>query len=122
MTTHEKFIAATSGKSIRNPVMCLITKAQYQALTEAGYNSSQPIIKLFGGPLTWLVTGIEDGILYGYADIGQGCVEWGSLIHESELPTLRTGIAYLERDYHFKPEVTDKPMEFYCGKESLVGI
>lgn len=97
--------------------MTLITKAQYTKLVEAGYQNMRPIIKLFGGPLTWLVTGIEDGILYGYADLGMGCVEWGGLISEDELPTLKTGIAYLERDRYFE----DDPSIKWLDKTSLVG-
>lgn len=104
-------------KTIRNPIMTLITKAQYTALVKAGYQNMRPIIKLFGGPVTWLVTGIEDGILYGYGDLSQGCVEWGSLIHEDELPYLKTGIAYIERDYHFK----DDPSINWLDKDNLAG-
>ncbi len=88
-------------KQIRNRVMVLITGSQYEELVKHG-SSMVPVVKLFGGPLTWLVTGIEDGVLYGYADLGMGCVEWGGLCNESELPTLKTGIAYLERDRHWK--------------------
>jgi len=104
-------------KAIKNPVMTLITKAQYSELVKAGYQNMRPIIKLFGGPVTWLVTGIEDGILYGYGDLGQGCVEWGGLISEDELPTLKTGFMYLERDLHFK----DDPSVNWLDRESLVG-
>ena len=109
-------------KSIKNVVMTLITKDQYNQLVKAGHDNSKPIIKLFVGPLTWLVTGIEDNILYGYADLSQGCVEWGSLVHEDELPTIKAGPFYLERDRYFKPKVTDEPMKFYCGLDNLVGI
>lgn len=98
--------------------MTLITKEQYTQLVKAGSNNMKPIIKLFGGPLTWLVTGIEDGILYGYADLGQQCVEWGSLVHESELPTLKTGFMYLERDRYFKHQEGKNYLEL----DSLVGI
>lgn len=98
--------------------MVLITGNQYEELVKAGYQNMTPIVKLFGGPLTWLVTGIEDGILYGYGDIGQGCVEWGGLCHESELPTLRTGIAYLERDRSWK----HKEGTQYLSLDTLIGI
>lgn len=98
--------------------MVLIPTATYAALTKAGYEGSVPLVKLFMGPLTWLVTGIEDGILYGYADLGMGCVEWGGLCHESELPTMKVGIAYLERDMHW----THKDGAKYLEMESLVGI
>jgi len=97
--------------------MTLIPSPVYSALATAG-ESMVPLLKLFGGPLTWLVTSIEDGILYGYADLGMGCVEWGGLIHESELPTLKTGFAYLERDLHW----THKDGAKYLDMESLCGI
>jgi hypothetical protein len=104
-------------KQIRNRVMVLITGDQYEKLVKAGYNNMTPIVKLFGGPLTWLVTGIEDGILFGYGDIGHGCVEWGSLCNESELPTLRTGIAYLERDRNWKHTEGTQ----YLSLDTLIG-
>lgn len=108
-----------NAKAVRNPIMCLITKAQMSHLLAAGQQGNTPIIKLFMGCLTWLVTGIdEDGILWGYADIGQGQVEFGTLVHVSELPTLKVGIAYIERDYYFK----HVPGTKYLEKESLVGI
>ena len=105
-------------KQIRNPVMMLITGPQYEALVKAGYRNMTPIIKLFGGPLTWLVTGIEDGILYGYADLSMGCVEWGSLCHESELPTLRCGIGFIERDRNWQHKDGAK----YLEMDTLIGV
>ena len=104
-------------KAIKNPVMTLIRKSDYTNLLAAGVMNMRPIIKLFGGPVTWLVTGIDNGILYGYGDIGQGCVDWGSLCHEDELPTLKTGIAYIERDRFFKDDLTVN----WLDKESLAG-
>lgn len=106
------------AKQILNPVMVLIGKAHYRMLTAAGSTGMTPIVKLFMGNLTWLVTGIEDGILYGYADLGMGCVEWGSLCHESELPTLKVGPAYLERDRYFEHKDGAKYLEL----DSLSGI
>lgn len=90
--------------SIKNRVMTLITKAEMAKLVKAGYNGRTPIVKLFGGPITWLVTGVEDGYFYGYGDCGQGCVEWGSLTNVEELPTLKVGFAYIERDRWFTPK------------------
>jgi len=114
MKVNEVFI-----HSVRNPIMCLITKAQMRALRTADHSNTTPIIKLFMGCLTWLVTEIDsDGILWGYADIGQGQVEFGTLCHVSELPTLKVGPAYIERDYYFKPVPGTK----YLEMESLVGI
>jgi hypothetical protein len=105
--------------NIRNPIMVLITKKQYEQLLAGGQRNMTPIIKLFGGPITWLVTGIdEDGILWGYGDISQGCVEFGTLCHVSELPTLKCGIGFIERDYYF----THKDGAKYLEMESLTGI
>jgi hypothetical protein len=105
-------------KNIKNPIMVLIPTAELAALEKAGYAGATPLVKLFMGPLTWLVTGIEDGILYGYADLSMGCVEWGSLCLVSELSTLKVGIAYIERDRHWKHVEGTK----YLEMESLMGI
>lgn len=105
--------------NIRNPIMMLITKPQYEKLLAGGQQNMEPIIKLFGGPITWLVTGIdESGRLWGYGDIGQGCVEFGTLCFVSDLPTLKCGIGFIERDYYF----THKTGAKYLEMESLVGI
>jgi hypothetical protein len=106
-------------KAIKNPVMTLITKAQMARLVKAGEkyfksgNIGRPIVKLFGGPLTWLVTHIEvdpsehnQHIAYGYADLGMGQVEFGSLFELSELSSIRTGISLLERDAWWKDDKT----------------
>ena len=106
-------------KQIRNRIMVLVTGPQYEALKKAGYENMTPIIKLFVENLTWLVTGIdEDGILYGYADLGMQIVEWGSLCHENELPTLRGRISYLERDRHWK----HKEGADYINMTTLIGV
>ncbi len=98
--------------------MMLITKSQMGELLAASDQGMRPIVKLFMGKLTWLVTGIApDGRVYGYADIGMQCVEWGSLCFVNELPTLKVGPAYLERDLHFK----DNPKINWLEKDSLVG-
>jgi len=111
-------IMTTEVETVRNRVMVLITKEQHKKLLKAGYQGNTPIIKLFMGCVTWLVTGIEDGILYGWGDIGQGCVEWGSLISVEELKTLKVGPAYIERDRWFKHD----PAIDYSKLDTLVGI
>ena len=104
---------------IKNVWMTLITEKQYDALVKAGYGGEIPIVKLFVGPLTWLVTGIDDdGILYGWADISQGCVEWGGLVSVDELPFIRQGPFMLERDLHFKHKDGAK----YGSMDTLTGI
>jgi hypothetical protein len=104
--------------------MVLITKAQMTNLRNnyvklSNCQSVRPVVKLFAGRLTWLVTDIDDnGTLSGYADLGMGCVEFGSLCHVDELPGLRAGACYLERDRSFH----DDPTVDYFGLESLVGV
>lgn len=108
----------TETNSVKNPIMTLITKAQLKKLNEVGHENMKPIVKLFGGPLTWLVTSIDDDVLYGYADLSHGCVEWGSLCHISELSSMRIGFSFLERDRYF----TAKPGVNYLKMETLSGI
>jgi len=105
-------------KQIKNPVMVLIPTNDYEKLTTIGNENMTPIIKLFMANLTWLVTSIDDGILYGYADLGMDCVEWGSLCHEDELPTFKAGPFYIERDRHFQHKEGTK----YLDLKSLTGI
>jgi hypothetical protein len=106
------------AKNIRNRVMVLIPTKEYATLISVGYQNTVPIVKLFMGNLTWLVTCIEGGILYGYADLGMGVVEFGSLCHESDLPALKVGFAYLERDRRWKPV----PNAQYLLLDSLCGV
>lgn len=98
--------------------MVLIPTADYQKLVTVGPENMTPIIKLFQASLTWLVTSIDDGILYGYADLSMGCVEYGSLCHISELPTMKIGPFWLERDRHWKHKDGAK----YLEMDSLSGI
>lgn len=96
----------------------LMSENLYQDLVKAGYDGQVPLVKYFMGSLTWLVTGIEDGILYGWADLGMGCVEWGGLISTDELGTIHNGPFWLERDMHF----THKDGADYGSLDSLTGI
>lgn len=105
-------------KQIKNRVMMLVTGPQYEALVKAGYHNRKPIIKLFCENLTWFITGMESEILYGYADLGLGIVEWGSLCDISELPTLRGRISYFERDRGWKPKDGDN----YLEMTTLIGV
>lgn len=102
--------------------MKLLTKQLTDALLKAGAENMKPICKFFNpdGCQTWLITGMEnDGdTLWGYADLGFGCVEFGT-ISLSELQSFRgrfgTGI---ERDLYWE----SKSNEDYLGRESLVGL
>ena len=100
--------------------MKLLTKELIAKLTKAGYANMNPICKLFTpwGRATWLITGMEDGILYGFADIGMGCVEWGGIASLEEIEAIRGPFGLkIERDLHWTP----KEGENYCEKESLIG-
>jgi len=101
--------------------MKLLTKELTAKLNRAGYAGTKPICKLFvpWGRSTWLITGIEDGILYGYVDLGMGCVEWGGIASLEELESIRGPFGLrIERDLHWSPK--DGEVE-YCGMESLIG-
>jgi hypothetical protein len=101
--------------------MKLLTKELTAKLNRAGYAGTKPICKLFvpWGRSTWLITGIEDGILYGYADLGMGCVEWGGIATIEELEAIRGPFGMkIERDLYWSSK--DGEVE-YCGMESLIG-
>jgi hypothetical protein len=101
--------------------MKLLTKELTVKLNRAGYAGTKPICKLFvpWGRSTWLITGMEDGILYGYADLGMGCVDWGGIATIEELEAIRgPGGLRIERDLYWSPK--DGEVE-YCGMESLIG-
>lgn len=100
--------------------MKLLTKELTTKLTKAGYDGTEPICKLFTpwGRATWLITGMEDGILYGYADLGMGCVEWGGIAQVEELEAIRGPFGMkVERDLYW----TAKEGMNYCERESLIG-
>lgn len=99
-------------------------KSQLAAL-HAAYAANKmdtPIVKFFNpcGAGTWLICGIEpdNNIMWGWADLGMGCVEYGTIslqeLSELKLPFGLT----IERDLHFK----HKPGTNYGELSSLVGI
>ena len=101
--------------------MKLLTAELKKKLIKAGYDNTKPICKLFTpwGKATWLITGMdEDGILYGYADLGMGCVEWGGIDSLDAFERLRGPFGLkIERDLYWTP----KDEVNYCEKESLIG-
>ena len=101
--------------------MKLLTKELTAKLNRAGYAGTKPICKLFTpwGRATWLITGIQDGILYGYADLGMGCVEHGGIASLEELEAIRGPFGMkIERDLYWEPVEGDVE---YGLMESLVG-
>ena len=102
--------------------MKLLTAELKKALTKAGYDSETPICKLFTpwGKATWLITGMEDGILYGYADLGMGCVEHGSIATIEEMESIRGPFQMkIERDLYWTPP--EKEVE-YWKLDSLMSV
>jgi hypothetical protein len=71
------------------------------------------------GAATWLINCEEDGILYGYADLGMQCVEWGGIASREEILSIKGPFGLkIERDLHFK----DDPSVDYLKLETLAGI
>jgi hypothetical protein len=101
--------------------MKLLTVELMEKLSKAGADSYAPLCKLFTpwGAATWLITGIEGGILHGFADLGMGCVEWGGIATLGEMEAIRGRFGLkIERDLHW----TARADLNYFELESLVGI
>jgi hypothetical protein len=65
------------------------------------------------------VTGEEDGILYGWGDLGMGCVEWGGLFSREEVEAIKGPLNMkIERDLHWK----DDPTVDYSKLDTLMGV
>jgi hypothetical protein len=104
--------------------MKLLTAELKKTLTKAGYDNETPICKLFTpwGKATWLITGLEDGILYGYADLGMGCVEWGGIASLEEMESIRGPFGLkIERDLYWSAKEGVNYSERLRMLESLVG-
>lgn len=105
--------------------MKLITKEIDAKLTAAGDRGNKVICKFFNpcGAQTWLITGrdpeIKD-ILWGAADLGFGCVEFGT-ISLSELQSLRLPFGLtIERDRNCSVEGED--VNQFLTRDSLAGV
>jgi hypothetical protein len=102
--------------------MKLLTAELKKTLTKAGYDNETPICKLFTpwGKATWLVTGIENNIIIGWADLGMGCVEHGSIATIEEMESIRGPFQMkIERDLFWSPP--EKEVE-YWKLDSLMGV
>jgi len=105
--------------------MKLITKEIDSKLTAAGDTGTKVICKFFNpcGAGTWLITGRdpeEPDILWGAADIGCGCVEFGTIsLSELENVKLRFGLK-IERDLHCSVEGAD--VNTFLERDSLCGV
>jgi len=114
--------------------MKLLTKAIEKALAKpglTGQNAQVPICKFFNpcGAATWLIFAREPGepdVLWGLADLGMDCVEYGT-ISLSELQSLRLPFGLtIERDLHFQPKRHDNgelwKLADYLKLDRLAGI
>ena len=94
-------------------------EANYAKTCETG-ESGNVVLKLFGGSgMTWLITEIEpnNDTLWGLADIGMGCCEFGT-ISLSELESLKFQFGLgVERDMHFS-EGSVESFKDYCAKNN----
>ena len=102
-------------------LMKLLTVELMEKLSKAGADSYVPLCKLFTpwGAGTWLITGIEGGVLHGFADLGMGCVEWGGIATLGEMEAIRGRFGLkIERDLFW----TARADLDYFGLDSLVGI
>jgi len=101
--------------------MKLLTKELTAKLTKAGYANMNPICKLFTpwGRATWLVTGIENNILYGWAQLFPDVrPEWGGIATIEEMEAIRGPFQMkIERDLYW----TAKEGVNYSRMDSLVG-
>jgi len=101
--------------------MKLLTKELHRKLRESKSDSMRPIVKFFNpcGAATWLICHLEEDedTMWGYADLGFGCVEYGTVsLSELQSLTLPLGLK-IERDLHWQ----DKPEVNWLDKECLAG-
>lgn len=117
--------------------MKLLTKSIETALAKGpdGSNAQYPICKFFNpcGAATWLIFAREKGedsdTLWGVADLGLGCVEYGTIsLSELQNIRLRFGLG-IERDMHWTPKKHENgglwrlwKLADYLKLDSLAGI
>lgn len=104
--------------------MKLLTKVQEQRLRENHRRQMQtderdldfvPVVKLFAGGATWLLTELdEDDIFFGLCDLGMGFPELGS-VSAAELEAY-SEFPPIERDLYFS---TDKALSVHAREARL---
>ena len=106
--------------------MELITKEIERRLLENGRTPDQdnrPVVKFFNpcGAATWLISQAdpeEPDILFGLADLGFGCPEFGS-VRLSELRSVKGSLGLgIERDLYFEARY---PLSVYAEAARLAG-
>ena len=66
----------------------------------------KPVVKLFtpDAQCTWLLSELDDGLLFGLCDLGLGCPELG-YVSLAEIATVRGKLGLpVERDLHFEAD------------------
>jgi hypothetical protein len=105
--------------------MKLLTKEIERKLNLAGSRGNKVVCKFFNpcGAGTWLICGRDEeekDILYGAADIGFGCVEFGTIsLSELENVKLPFGLK-IERDLHCSVEGED--VNTFLDRDNLSGV
>lgn len=102
--------------------MKILTKSIQNKLQKAAHSSMKPIVKFFNpcGAATWLICSMEENndTMWGYADLGMGCVEFGT-ISLSELQSVRLPFNLkIERDLHWQP-IASKDYTEILSQESM---
>jgi len=80
----------------------------------------KPVVKLFtpDAQCTWLLTELDDGLLFGLCDLGLGCPEFG-YVALAELTAVRGKLGLpVERDRHF---VASKTISAYADEARARG-
>ena len=114
--------------------MKLLTKEIEKKLANpelTGQNAQVPICKFFNpcGAATWLIFAREKDepdILWGLADLGMDCIEYGT-ISLSELQSVKLAFGLsIERDLHFHPKTHPNGEQWkladYLNLSTLAGI
>lgn len=79
----------------------------------------KPVVKLFGGAITILLTECdEDGLAFGISDLGMGEAEIGYVSLDEIAAVKIGGIFPLEQDLYFQP---DKTLSQYAAAARVSG-
>lgn len=103
--------------------MKIFTKAQEEQLIKNGQAGEDPartpVVKLFGGACTWLISEKDGDYLFGLCDLGMGFPELG-YVSQVELEAIKFppfGLR-IERDLHFRGE---QPLTEYADDARETG-
>jgi len=101
------------------PRKAFLTDVMKAQLSEAKPDSMKPLFRVFGGgAFTYVLTNLEDDgdTLWGFCDIGQGCVEYGTVslreLEERHFPPFGLG---MERDRFWEAKGYPAAAELLAG-------